>query len=144
MDPTLMFKKLVLLSFQTIGSLLLRRRTHSPCHRQPPFYDLGCGSGSNWRRCPCFVVGFRLPLDLCFVLLLVSWWGCFGGIVIQWLWWWCAVVMQWWWRLFNCGGGGGAWWWWSMVGWWCVVVVGVFEGENSRGDFEKHPLFQQF
>jgi len=32
----------------TIGSLLLRRRTHSPCHRWLPFY-----------------VGFCLPLDLC-------------------------------------------------------------------------------
>ena len=71
--PSTYVQELVLLSFQTIGSLLLYRRTHSPCHRWPSFYDLGCGSASNRRRCPCFVVGFRLPLDLCFVLLLVSW-----------------------------------------------------------------------
>jgi len=36
-----------------------------PCHRRPPFYDLGCVSASNRRRCPCYAVGFRLPLDLC-------------------------------------------------------------------------------
>ena len=36
-----------------------------PCHRRPPFYDLGCVSASNRRRCSCYVVGFRLPLDLC-------------------------------------------------------------------------------
>jgi hypothetical protein len=65
----------------TIGSLLLLRRTHSPCHRWPPFYGLGCGSASNRRRCPSFVVGFRRPRDLCSG-------GClflgemFGGIVL--------------------------------------------------------------
>ncbi|RHN79411.1 hypothetical protein MtrunA17_Chr1g0177071 [Medicago truncatula] len=38
---------------------LLRRRTHSPCHRRPAFYDMGCGSASNRRRCPCFVDVWR-------------------------------------------------------------------------------------
>jgi len=62
----------------TIGSLLLRRRTHSPCHWRPPFYDRGCVSASNRRRCPCFVVRFHLPLDLCLCCYLflgeAVWW----------------------------------------------------------------------
>jgi hypothetical protein len=47
-----------LVSFATASML-------SPCHRQPPYYGLGCGSTSNRRRCPCCVVGFHLHLDLC-------------------------------------------------------------------------------
>ena len=117
----MLFKSAVFRS--TIGSLLLRRRTHSPCHKRPPFYELGCSSSR-----------------FMFMLLLVSWWGCFGGIVMQWQWWWCAVVMQWWCRLFNCGGGGDAWWgWW----WWSVVGVMMYGGGSGAcwGDFLwKQPL----
>jgi len=76
----------------------------SLCHRLPPFYDLGCIFASNRRRCPCFVVGFRLPLDLylcCCLFLGEDVWrrsdavvvmrGGDGVVVevIQLLWWWC-------------------------------------------------------
>jgi len=36
---------------------------HFPCY---------CVSTSNWCRCPCFIVGFGLPLDL-FAWPSVSW-----------------------------------------------------------------------
>ena len=36
-----------------------------PCHLQLPLHDLGSVSASNRRRCPCFVVRFRHPLDSC-------------------------------------------------------------------------------
>lgn len=48
-----------------LGCCLFRCRTPSPCLRWIPIYDLGCVSASEWRRCPCFVVGLHLSLDLC-------------------------------------------------------------------------------
>lgn len=45
------------------GGFLLQQRMSSHCHRRPTLYDLGCVSA-------CFVVGFRLPLNLCLCCLL--------------------------------------------------------------------------
>jgi hypothetical protein len=74
------------------------------------FYDLGCVSASNRRRCPCCVVRFRLPLNLCLCCCLFLGGAVFCDVVMQW-WWWCCsgygvysvvVVMS--------GGGGDEWW----------------------------------
>jgi len=81
----------------SICSLLLWRQMSYPCHRQPLFYDLDCVSASNRRRCPCFVVGFRLPLDLCLCCCLFlgeAAWRRSDGVVV-------VVVMS--------GGDGVAW-----------------------------------
>lgn len=43
-------------------------------------FDRDRVSTSNRRRCPCFVVGFRLPLGLCLCCL-------FLGEVVWWRWW---------------------------------------------------------
>lgn len=55
------------------GCCFLRRRLPTPCHRQQPVYDLGCVPTSDRRRCPCFVVGFRLPLYMYLWCHLFSW-----------------------------------------------------------------------
>ncbi|KEH28385.1 transmembrane protein, putative [Medicago truncatula] len=85
------------LSFSSIRSVpqvhgvgcLLRRHMFSPCHRQLHFSDLGCDSASNWRRCLCFVVVFRLPIYMfcvavCFLGEAV-WRRSFGSIVGLWV-----------------------------------------------------------
>jgi len=41
-----------------------------------PTLSLGCVSASDRRRCPCFVVGFRLLLDCVCVD------ACFHGVVV--------------------------------------------------------------
>ena len=54
-----------------------------PCHWHLPLYDVGYVSTSNRCCCPCFVVGFRLPLDLCLCsrrcLGEAVWQDSFGG-----------------------------------------------------------------
>jgi len=73
-----------------------------PCHWHLPLYDVGYVSTSNRCCCACFVVGFRLPLDLCLCgrrfLGEAVWRDSFGGgvVVEGWCWW---FVLRWlWWR----------------------------------------------
>jgi len=89
----------------TIGSILLRRRTPSPCHRRSPLYDLGCVSASNRHHCSCFGIGFHLPLDLvlCRCLFLgEAVWRRSDAVVVVVMRGGDAVVV-----VLMCGGGGG-------------------------------------
>jgi hypothetical protein len=85
----------------------------SPCHRRSPFYSLGCVSASNRRRYPCFVVGFRLSLDLCLCCCLflgeAVWRRCelVVVVVVVEICGGNAVVVE----VLSCGGDGDAWWW---------------------------------
>jgi hypothetical protein len=62
---------------------------------------MGCVSTSRRRLCPCFVVGFRLPLVMCLCGCLFLgepvWRDSFGG----------GDGEEWWWFV-GVGGGGGS------------------------------------